>query len=283
MDPLLRQLQSLSIGASVNNMYVGGFLHADDIRTLASTTTTLEAQISTIKKFTEDNFMKLNTSKCEMVAFKKSSIRTNKESIEVGECSFPVSGEAICLGYQWKQDLSSSSAIQNRIQKARKAYFQFGSIYTFQGKLSPVSCCSIVETCVLPILLYGVENWVLSPESIRMLECFQGEIAKRILKLPKWYSNSAAIIALGWNSLHSVCTIRKLRFLQRVMTNEESICHHAFSALVDNAEALGLVRECRELEERYKSNFTSEILSANEPADGLNIIRSALKIINKKD
>ena len=29
--------------------------------------------------------------------------------------------------------------------------------------------------------------------------------------------------------------------------------------------------------------FTSEILSANEPADGLDIIRSALKIINKKD
>ena len=219
----------------------------------------------------------------EIVAFKKSSIRTNKESIEVGECSFPMSGEAICLGYQWKQDLSSLSAIQNRIQKARKAYFQFGSIYAFQGKLSPVSCCSIVETCVLPILLYGVENWVLSPESIRMLECFQREIAKRILKLPKWYSNSAAIIALGWNSLHSVCTIRKLRFLQRVMTNEESICHRAFSALVDNAEALSLVRECRELEERYKSNFTSEILSANEPADGLDIIRSALKIINKKD
>ena len=34
MDPLLRQLQSLSAGASVNNMYAGGFLHADDIRTL---------------------------------------------------------------------------------------------------------------------------------------------------------------------------------------------------------------------------------------------------------
>ena len=33
MDPLLRQLQALSIGASVNNMYAGGFLHADDLYT----------------------------------------------------------------------------------------------------------------------------------------------------------------------------------------------------------------------------------------------------------
>ena len=197
MDPLLRQLQSLSMGASVNNMYAGGFLHADDIRTLASTLSTLEAQISTVKKFTEDNF-------------------------------------------------------------------------------------SIVETCILPILLYGVENWVLSPESIRMLESFQGEIAKRILQLPKWYSNTAAIVALGQNSLHSVCTIRKLRFLNRVMTNEQSICHRAFSAMVDDVESLSLVRECRDLEERYKTNFTSAILSAIDQ-DGLDIIRTAQKSINKID
>ena len=43
MDPLLRQLQALSIGASVNNMYAGSFLHADDIRALAPNTSTLEA------------------------------------------------------------------------------------------------------------------------------------------------------------------------------------------------------------------------------------------------
>ena len=78
MDPLLRQLQSLSIGASVNNMYAGGFLHADDIRTFVSSATTVKAQISTITKFTEDNFLKLNTSKCEIVAFKKSSIYQEK-------------------------------------------------------------------------------------------------------------------------------------------------------------------------------------------------------------
>ena len=47
MDPLLRQLQSLSISASVNNMYAGGFLHANDICTLAANASSLEAQIST--------------------------------------------------------------------------------------------------------------------------------------------------------------------------------------------------------------------------------------------
>ena len=94
--------------------------------------------------------------------------------------------------------------------------------------------------------------------------------------------NGAAIIALGWNTLRSVCTIRKLKFLRRVTTNQESICHRAFSATVDDVESLSLVRECRKLEQRYKSNFTSTILCAHGE-DGLDIIQNAQKSIYKID
>ena len=36
MDPLLKQLQSTQLGLTINELYAGGFLLADDIRTLAS-------------------------------------------------------------------------------------------------------------------------------------------------------------------------------------------------------------------------------------------------------
>ena len=36
MDPLLRQLQVAGVGLSINSFYAGGFLHTDDIRTLAT-------------------------------------------------------------------------------------------------------------------------------------------------------------------------------------------------------------------------------------------------------
>ena len=283
MDPLLRHLQSQSIGASVNSTYAGGYLHADDIRTLASNPTTLEAQISLVTKFTKENFLSLNASKCEVVVFNKSTIKTFDKNLVFEAYSFPVKEAAKCLGYLWKQNLSSLPMIEDWIQKARKAFFQLGSVYAFQGSLSPVSASAIVQTCVLPILLYGVENWVMSSESTKKLERFQGEVAKRILQMPKWYSNKAACIALGWNSIHSMCTIRKLKFLHRVMTNEESICYRAFSAMVDDVEALSLVRECRELEERYSSNFTTQILEAAEHLDGACVLREAEKYIIKKD
>ena len=49
--------------------------------------------------------------------------------------------------------------------------------------------------------------------------------------------------------------------VDRVTTNQESICHRAFYATVDDVESLSLVRE---LGQRYKSNFTSTILCAQK-------------------
>ena len=242
-------------------MYAGGFIHADDIRTLATTPSSLETQVSTVSKFTRENFFKLNTSKCEIVVFEKSVAKYQNGGFEV---NIPVKDEVKCLGYRWMGNLSSSSAIQERIQKSRRAFFEFGSVFAFQGNLSSLSSSSIYQHCVLPILLYGVENWIFSAESLQRLESFQGEVAKRILKLSCWYSNTAACVALDIKVMHSVCTVRKLRFLHRVTTNEESICYRAFSAMVDNVEVLSLVKECRDLEERYRSDFTSQILNATD-------------------
>ena len=280
MDPLLRELQSLSVGTSVNDMYAGGFLHADDIRTLATTPSSLETQVSTVLKFTRENFLKLNTSKCEIIMFGRSATKSQKRDLAV---NISVKDEVKCLGYRWKGNLSSLSMIQERIQKSRRAFFEFGSVFAFQGNLSPLSSSSIYQLCVLPILLYGVENWIISFESLQRLESFQGEVAKRILKLPRWYSNTPACVALDMESMHSVCTVRKLRFLHRVMTNEEIICYRAFSAMVNDVEALSLVKECRDLKERYGSDFTSQILNATDFTASSYVLKEAEDYIVKED
>ena len=145
MDPLLRQLQSSSVGTSINNMYAGGYIHADDIRTLAGNVTSLESQISTVERFTADNFLTLNASKCEIIVFRKSTIQPYCADIQVGGNCFPVKDEVRCLGYLWNSNLSSLSMIQDRIKKARRVFFQFGSIYAFQGCLSPLSSSPIVQ------------------------------------------------------------------------------------------------------------------------------------------
>ena len=69
---------------------------------------------------------------------------------------------------------SESMIEHNIIIKARKAFFAYGSIGVYQGAISPPSCRSVVETCVMPIFLYGCENWSLCDSSLKVLNSFLG-------------------------------------------------------------------------------------------------------------
>ena len=136
--------------------------------------------------------MKLNAKKCEVVGFGKFG---NVSCTVDGSC-MTVRDVGRCLGFWWEKDLLASRCISENINKARKAFFGYGSIGAFQGSLSPIyiSSVSIIKTCILPSLLYGAENWILTPVLIDRLESFQGELAKRILCWPKHHSNTAATL-----------------------------------------------------------------------------------------
>ena len=75
----------------------------------------------------------------------KSSTKGKDDKVADDENSFPVMEKAKCLSYLWKQNLSSRPMIEDQIQKARKAFFQFGSVYAFQGNLS----CIILFDCAV--------------------------------------------------------------------------------------------------------------------------------------
>ena len=191
---------------------MGGFLHADDIRTLATSAESLEAQVNLVKNFAAKHFLKLNG---EVVVFARGH-QTAAPVCEVEGSVLPVGDTGRCLGVWWKGDLMATKSIEENIRKARRAFFLLGSLGSFQGDLGPLSSRSVVETCVLPVLMYGCESWILSEGDLKLLEAFQGEMAKRILKLPKHFSNTAAVTTLDWPSMRARLLLRKLFFLKRV-------------------------------------------------------------------
>ena len=60
MDPLITKLQSYGCGLSINNFFCGAYLHADDIRTLATSPDSLNMQVNLVNNFANENFLKLN-------------------------------------------------------------------------------------------------------------------------------------------------------------------------------------------------------------------------------
>ena len=97
-------------------------------------------------------------------------------------------------------------------QEGMQVFLPLGA---FQGDLSPLSTRSIIETCAMPILLFGSENWIVSGDILDQLESFLGELAKRALKWPRHFSNTAAMTVLDLDSVTSRIVVWKRRFLKR--------------------------------------------------------------------
>lgn len=86
----------------------------------------------------------------------------------------------------------ASRSVEENIQKACRAFFHFGSIGIFQGDISPPSSREVIDSCVIPVLLYGSENWILTEALIKRLESFQGEMAKRCRQF-KWVCGAGLV------------------------------------------------------------------------------------------
>ena len=214
-----------------------------------------------VKGFAEENLLKLNVSKCDFVLF------SSQKAIAIPVCQvggfiLPAGDVGKCLGYWWRGDLSASTSIDENIRNARCVFFHFGSIGVLQSDVNPLFSRAVLQSCVMPVLLFGCENWILTETLWQKLEAFQGELVKRVLKWPRHHSNMAATTVLEKPMMRYIILVRKLGFLYHVVvSNPASLTGHVLLALCDDVDPLCLVKECKEMEKWFGSNFTDIILS----------------------
>ena len=264
MDPLLTELREKSLGISINGLFLGAFAHADDFRTMASNMEDATEQASVVYSFTKSRGLHLCLEKCALLP---SSNRLTPLSLDVNnEVSLPVEKSVKCLGVWWDTtSLSSRMSVTERIQKARAAFFAHGQLGAFHGLLNPLSSRSIIESCILPVLLYGSETWVLNSSLLNLLESFQAELGRRILKLPKFASNTVPLLVLNWPSMCARLLCNKLSFLFRVCNGgSTSLSTQVFRTIaVSDVTSMSIVKQCHFLDSILGTKFTNEVLSVN--------------------
>ena len=174
-------------------------------------------------------------------------------------------------------------SVQENIIKARKAFFAFGSIQAFQGNLNPLSAISVFESCVLPILLYGCETWLLDSSTIQLLERFQLEIGRRILKLPKWFSGIVIRICLSLPSIVYRVSLRKIKYLAKLLVGgSKSISSRVFvSATIADPVNVSLIQQCKMLESIIGVSLVNQCL--HSPDDVLHLISTSKADLLRQD
>ena len=121
IDPLLTELRSRSLGISINGLFLGAFAHADDLRTMASNMEHASDQASFVHPFTKSRGLHLCLEKC---AFLPSRRHFPSSSLKIyNEISLPVEKSIRCLGVCWDGSPTSRVSVNERMQKARAAFF----------------------------------------------------------------------------------------------------------------------------------------------------------------
>ena len=167
--------------------------------------------------------------------------------------------------------------------KARRAFFGLGSTKAFHGDRNPLSSSNIFETCVLPVLLYGHETWLLDSSCIQALEKFQCEIGRRILKLSKYHANDVIRIGLHWPAVATRILLRKLTFSSKLLSNyKDTMSSRIFISLaIEDIYNISVVQQCKMLEATLATNIMDQCLS--NPNNAPEIVQINKKLLLKRD
>ena len=129
----------------------------------------------------------------------------------------------------------------------------------FHGLLNPLLSRSLIEACIIPVLMYGSESWILNSSLLAMLESFQSEIGKRTLKLSKYTASSIPLLVLNWPSICARLLCNKLSFLDNVYNGDsKSLSTQAFRSLAaSDVMSMSIVKQCQFLDQVQGTEFTS--------------------------
>ena len=223
----------------------------------------LEQEASIVRQFTVDNGLRLNEDKLELQEF--SIRRPQPSTMSIGETTIASASSSTCLGVKWSHDLSPTESINHNIAKARQAFFAHRANGIAYGEQNPLSSSELFEVCVLPVCLYGSENWILTEPMISSLDQFQGELGKKILNLPKHHSNLIPLVALQWPTMRLRILHRKISFLWRLLHPKKvSISVEVFNCLREKDSEPLVIQQCKFLEQVYKTNLTSYFAARRE-------------------
>ena len=264
IDPLLKCLECSGLGTFISDTYARAFAHADDIRTVTSSLDTLQQQVNTVQNFAAEIALVLNPTKCEVLLVSSSTPASSTPAGVLGNEALIPRHHAKCLGYWWSWDLSATKAIDEAIKKARSIFFAFGAMGAFHGKFNPISGKTIFDTCVIPILLFGSKNWILTDPLVDQLEAFQGKIGRIILKVSKFHLTISTRLALTWPSIATRIFILKLSLLLKISSDVGSIGSRIYSNLTaKDSQSLKMLQERKSLGDKLSClGATNTVLNA---------------------
>jgi len=243
VDSLLNKLSNCKLGCYIRSVCVNSFMNAYDLILLSIFLVDMQSMINVcVEEF--DNIGMTGNSQ------KSSCLRIYCINIYVNSClriyfsAHGVSTEMISINNQtlsWKQELSyfgfillGGKSFQINLQKIKQKYFC--ALNSIIGKVGlntkPVVLVSFLQSCCVPILLYGAEalNW-----SKRMTASVENAYSLAFMKIFSTCNKeivTSCQFYMGKLPMEMEIAVRRLNFLTR-LTQKNNLINHVLDVNSD--------------------------------------------------
>jgi hypothetical protein len=163
----------------------------------------MEAKLNDLKVEAQNTGMKINSQKTkEMRVNPQNKDRFYLEEREIEEVY------TLCyLGCMVSLDGGANEDVLNRINKAKGAFFQFGSIWT-SHQIHKRTKIRLFKSNVMSVLLYGCATWKITQDIIKKLQTFVNRCVRNILRI--WWPKTTTNKEL-WETTQQIPIDRELK------------------------------------------------------------------------
>ena len=111
--------------------------------------------------------------------------------------------------------------IEGKTEAAYQTILYIAKDENFKG-IKMETIWKLIETCILPILLYGAEVRETTKKEKEKLQTIMNNILKRTLKLPQSTPSDAVLIEAGFRDIQTLTNIKKLIYILRIESFEDN-------------------------------------------------------------
>ena len=217
VNDLLDQLSASGLGISIDDVYCGAPMYADDLSLIATSEHELQSMLDIVSSYAAMWQYQLNAHKSSILVFGETAVsrkknRTVRKWMVDGE-TVPESDSQKNLGILYTVFSSSVHRTVERCSAGRSAFYALNGVGSRFGCLHPNTSLKLYLTLCIPILLYGCELWSLTGCELTMIERVHRKILRTIQGLPLRCHSRALLHLMGVPSISSLIQQRQLNFV----------------------------------------------------------------------
>ena len=254
INDLLIDLEKASTGMHIGSIYIGTPTCADDQLLIANNAQDMQAMLNAVHEYSNEHLYKIHPSKSSITNMAKA--QNEALTYHLGDDIIPEASSFIHLGLEWRANKTGPD-IHGKIAQARKAsYALIGAGMHGGNGLSPAVSRKIIDTYIVPRLLYGLEAVVLSNSEVEELSSYHRSLLRQIQSLPKYTAVEAVYLLLGTLPLEAEIHIRVLNLYGAICRSENTTMKELASRQLSMGSPYSWFNYVQQICQKY--NITTE-------------------------